>query len=151
MYSYFGAVENISSEDSEFPVINNIVGGVANIDNVWGMDAKPMRNLYFVLKRVYKKLTDSYEEFAFHPYAGWDYPSIMDLQYEDLNGDLQNGVVIHVGRVLDVRYKASDKNIVLQAAGLKGTVSSSFEAAGSITKIKVILNNQLSEQRINML
>lgn len=81
------------------------VRGDMEIEDIWGHDAGPDAILTLILKRTYE-CDGTWGPFAFHPYVQTGPFVPRDkLQYVDISGNLQFGIVYVIGRVRESSTK----------------------------------------------
>ncbi len=77
-----------------------VVGGVyEEIENVWGNDVQAEHRLFLILKR--RSMPNGLPgPYGYHPYSGYDQPSLDKLMYIDFNGMPAVGRCYEIARVL---------------------------------------------------
>jgi hypothetical protein len=100
MFSFLGfPMKNPSNSGVDIATIAIIVGGVSSgVENIWGPDVKVGMKLFLLFSRL--KIGESrWGQFAFQPWCGYDDPSLADLEYLDIAGNIRYGLAIHIGVV----------------------------------------------------
>ena len=136
--AYNSTISN-SRKRIKYKILNVGLKGVAYVRNYWGSDAVPSTILWLILKRRYRRDTETYEEFAFIPHVTerGEIPSLNSRIYYDLNGSLQYGDCFYFGEVLDNENRSPTVETIKKAAGLLGTMDDQVVANRALKTLKV--------------
>ena len=144
-WNYAGVVRNIEDMGRDFKVLNRIVGGPLDVDNVWGK-VEQTCYLYLILKRAKSATTGQYGPFQIYPWVEYTdgknrvqtkYPIMEDLYYEDEAGYGHYGLPYTVGKVrYIVPTQVGTKACALKLAGLTGSGAAEMNAWHATTEPK---------------
>lgn len=111
--------QNYGSEASGATVCTTGVRGDLEIEDIWGHEAAPNTVVTLILKRT-QECDGTWGPFAFHPYV-WSGPFIPrdELQYTDLAGITQYGIVYVIGKVRESseKYTSGEVRRLVVGAG----------------------------------